>query len=79
MIPPGFTGDVFNRKKIFAYYVVAQLVLKRSVNFSFVGSRYKKVSNVMAQVRINGTPAGHFEGYGDEYYIDCPPGTMVTC
>lgn len=78
MMPPECINNVYNRKKLCDYSVIAQLVLKRSVNFSFVGTRQKMVSIVLAQVRINGTPAGRFEVYGDEYYVDCPPGTMVT-
>lgn len=78
MIPPGFQGGTKNTKMFFDYSVIAQLVLKRSVNFSFIGTRHKRISALMAQVRINGTPAGRFEGYGSEFYIDCPPGTMNT-
>lgn len=80
MIPPGFRADVKSSKKMYDYSAIAQLVLKRSVMFLFIGTRHKRISAVLAQVRINGTPAGHFEGHGHrgESFIDCPPGTMNT-
>lgn len=77
MIPP-LCRYIKNRRKFFDYAVIAQLVLKRSVNLSFIGTRQKRVTGVMAQVRVNGIPAGRFEGYSNEYYIDCPPGKMNT-